>query len=134
MVVQAFRDRRLQVVGFAGATFVSLYLASEQIDAFAFAPAQGRVGEKIAELRATLPADQSDGTVLEDVGFDGRRVTRTFLGDARLDMRMIRDSGRDERCKIWGRSLRTREIGSVEYRYRVEGSTSSVFIDRSVCG
>ena len=47
---------------------------------------------------------------------------------------ILRDAGRDEKCKTWGRSLRTREIGSVEYRYRVEGSTSSVFIDRSVCG
>jgi hypothetical protein len=122
------------MAGFAGLSVVALYLVSDRIDAFAFAPTGGTVRDRIADMRSTLPADQSDGTVLEDVEFDGRRVTLAFTGDERIDIRMVRDADRDNRCKIWRKALRSREIASVEYRYRLQGSTTSMFLDRTVCG
>ncbi len=132
--MHAFRDRKLQMAGFAGLSVVALYLVSDRIDAFAFAPTGGTVRDRIADMRSTLPADQSDGTVLEDVEFDGRRVTLAFTGDERIDIRMVRDADRDSRCKLWRKALRSREISSVEYRYRLQGSSTSMFLDRTVCG
>ncbi|WP_062211487.1 hypothetical protein [Aureimonas sp. AU12] len=122
------------MAGFAGLSVVALYLVSDRIDAFAFAPTGGTVRDRIADMRSTLPADQSDGTVLEDVEFDGRRVTLAFTGDERIDIRMVRDADRDSRCKLWRKALRSREISSVEYRYRLQGSSTSMFLDRTVCG
>ncbi len=131
--MQAFRDRRMHVAGIAGLGVTAALLLSERGDIIPFARGSTDIGREISVLQETLPAEQADGSVLEEVTFDGRVVTLHFVGDDRLGSSVWRESGETERCSRWKRALRSRQVASVEYRYRVAGSVSSIFVDRAIC-
>ncbi len=132
--MQAFRDRKLHMVGAAGLCATAALLVSEQVDIIPFARGATDIQHQISTLQETLPADQGDGSVLEEVTFDGRVVTLQLVADARVGMDAWRNRDEAGRCQMWKKALRSRQVASIEYRYRVAGSMSSVFIDRAVCG
>ncbi|WP_156417782.1 hypothetical protein [Aureimonas sp. AU4] len=88
---------------------------------------------RILDMRHNLPQDMANGSVLEDVQFDGNRLTLRLAVDDRLDLAAVRDGDRDDKCDAWRAALRKRELTSVEYRYVQTGAMSSLFLDRSVC-
>ncbi len=132
--MQAFRDRRMQIAGVAGLCGTAALLLSDRIDVIPFARGATDIQHRISALQETLPADQGDGSLLEEVTFDGRVVTLQLLADARVGMDAWRNRKDATRCQMWKSALRSRQVSAVEYRYRVAGSVSSVFIDRGVCG
>jgi len=132
--MQAFRDRRMHIAGAAGLGVTAALLLSDRVDMVSFARGATDIRQEISQLQSTLPAEQGDGSVLEEVTFDGRLVTLQFVADERIELDVWRRGNEKARCGMWKKALRSRQVASVEYRYRVAGSLSSVFIDRAVCG
>ena len=132
--MQAFRDRRMHIAGAAGLGVTAALLLSDRVDMVSFARGATDIRHEISQLQSTLPAEQGDGSVLEEVTFDGRLVTLQFVADERIELDVWRRGNEKARCGMWKKALRSRQVASVEYRYRVAGSLSSVFIDRAVCG
>ncbi len=130
--MQVLRDRRIQMAGFAGVTLTVAALLAFEVQSRASAPSMG-LSERLSEMQATMPADQPDGSVLEAVDFDGRHLTLNMLADERLDLRLLRDGNRSEKCDVWRSALRSGEVAEVEYRYRQDGSMSSIHLNRGVC-
>ena len=130
--MQVLRDRRIQVAGFAGASLTVAALLAFEVQSNASAPALG-LRERLNEMQTALPASQTDGSVLEAAEFDGRQLTLHMVADERLDLRLLRDDSRDEKCRIWRHALRAGEVGEVEYRYRQGGAVSSLHLNGSVC-
>ena len=132
--MQAFRDRKFHLAGVAGFGVTAAFLLAERVDAIPFVSKTTDIRHEIANLQSTLPADQEDGSVLEEVTFDGRVLTLQFSGDDRLGLQTWRESGQEGRCERWAKPLRKRQVAAVEYRYLAPGAVSSVFVDRTVCG
>lgn len=88
---------------------------------------------RVLEMRRNLPTNMANGSLLEDVRLEGKRLTLRLLVDERLSLAAVRDGDRSGKCNAWRRPLRSRDLNSVEYRYVQTGATSSVFIDRTVC-
>ncbi len=128
-----FRNRRMHIAGLAGLGITGALLLSDRVDFVSFARGATDVRNDISTLQSTLPAQQGDGSILEEVTFDGRLVTLQFVADERIALNVWRRGDEKARCGMWKKALRSRQVASVEYRYRVGGSISSVFIDRAVC-
>ncbi|WP_148640012.1 hypothetical protein [Aureimonas sp. AU20] len=122
------------MAGAAGLCATAAFLLYDRIDIIPFARGATDIRHEISSLQETLPAEQGDGSVLEEVTFDGRVVTLQFVADERVGMDAWRTRDESRRCQMWKKALRARQVTSVEYRYRAAGSVSSVFIDRAVCG
>lgn len=131
--MQAFRDRRVQVAGVAGAGLTMAALLALEVQSRASIPAP-TIHQRIAELQSTMPADQADGSILESVEFDGAHLVLHFQADERLTLNHLRDDGRSEKCATWRGEFRRGQVSQVEYRYRQDGATSSLHLDRTVCG
>ncbi len=132
--MQAFRNRKLRLAGLAGVSLTATALLVREIDARGFYGSSSDATTLIADLRADLPSAQSDGSVLENVVFDGRKLSLEFVADERVDLQLLRDSGRDRRCALWRSALRRGDVQEVEYRYRQGGAASSTHLDATVCG
>ncbi len=132
--MQAFRNRRVHLAGLAGVTLTASALLVRELDASGLYAPAGNAGTLIADLRSSLPTPQADGSILEAVGFDGRKLSLEFVADERVDLHLLRDSERDQRCHLWRTSLRRGEVQEVEYRYRQSGATSSTHLNAAICG
>lgn len=132
--MSALRQPRRQLIRLLGlggtAALLTAWQTSEGMSWMTDArDVQGR----ILDMRRNLPQDMANGSVLEDVQFDGSRLTLRLAVDDRLDLAAVRDGDRDDKCDAWRAALRKRELASVEYRYVQTGAMSSLFLDRSVC-
>lgn len=132
--MQAFRDRKVQFAGLAGISLTAAFLVAHRMDAIAPSDGPGDLASSLSQLRAHLPIAQVDGSVLENLSFDGQRVTLEFVADERIDLRLLRDGERERKCGEWRSALRSREATGIEYRYRQGGAASSIYLDRAVCG
>lgn len=121
---------RLTALAGTAALLVALHPAARDV----WVSSNSDVATHIGTLRSSLPAAQDDGSSLRDATLDGTRLTLHLAVDERLNLATIRESGRDAKCAAWRDALRSRELSVVEYRYRQTGATSSLFLDRTVCG
>jgi hypothetical protein len=125
------RRHLFRILG-AGGT-AALLTAWQTADGFPWAENAMDVQGRIAEMRRAMPLDMANGSILEDIHFDGNRLTMRLRVDDRLDLAGVRDGDRDDQCDVWRSALRNRELNTVEYRYTQTGATSSLFLDRTVC-
>lgn len=130
----AFRNRKIHLVGLAGVSLTASTLLIRELDASGLYGPAGTANTLIQDLRSNLPTPQADGSVLEGVNFDGRKVSLEFVADERVDLHLLRDSERDHRCSLWRSALRRGEVQEVEYRYRQEGAASSSHLNAAICG
>lgn len=132
--MQAFRNRKVHLAGLAGVTLTASALLVRELDASGLYAPAGHAGTLIADLRSDLPLPQADGSILEAVGFDGRKLSLEFVADERVDLHLLRDSEGDKRCHLWRTALRRGEVQEVEYRYRQNGAASSAHLNAAICG
>jgi hypothetical protein len=132
--VQAFRNRKLHLAGLAGVSLTASALLIRELDASGLYGPVGTASTLIGDLRSSLPTPQADGSFLEGVGFDGHKVTLEFVADERVDLHLLRDSERSERCSLWYSAFRRGEVQEVEYRYRQGGAASSAHLNSAICG
>ncbi|WP_182084648.1 hypothetical protein [Aureimonas sp. ME7] len=132
--MQALRRRKLQIAGLAGISLTATALLVRELDASAMAGDSRNVDSILNDMRAALPEAQSDGSILENIDFDGRRVRLEFVADERVNLRLLRDGQRAERCGVWYGPLRRQEVQEIEYQYRQDGATSSTHLNAAVCG
>lgn len=131
--MQAFRNRKVRLAGLAGMSLTASALLIREIDARGLYGSSQNATALIADLRANLPTPQADGSVLENVVFDGRKLSLEYVADERVDLHLLRDSARDQRCHLWRSALRRGDVQAVEYRYRQGGAASSTHLDATVC-
>lgn len=132
--MQAFRNHKVHLAGLAGVSLTASALLIRDLDASGLYGPSGTANTLIEDMRSHLPTPQSDGSILESVVFDGRKLSLEFVADERVDLHLLRDSERDERCGLWRSALRRGEVQEVEYRYRQAGAASSTHLNAAICG
>ncbi|WP_136625030.1 hypothetical protein [Aureimonas flava] len=132
--MQAFRNRKLHLAGLAGVSLTASALLIREIDASGVYGPAGTADTLIEDMRSNLPTPQADGSILEGVAFDGRKVSLEFVADERVDLHLLRDSERSKRCGVWRSAFRRGEVEEVEYRYRQGGAASSAHLNAANCG